>query len=1516
MTFVGINGYNGLTLPNNKTMKKAVSILILCLAVVFGAMPSMAQNDALQRAFHGTAVGQRTINGPQNAKTLDALRLTKRGGMSMANMMKIGRHAKQSPFQSRTLPMSLAKKSVGGLRAPFKANAMPKTINAVLYYTSGSLETGMYSFTTASNAMTLIKADYDLGVCWGAEANNVYYGAINGFMSYITRFDISKDWEEMDYGTTINNSTSLGTCATKDPTSGIIYGCFFTSDGKAYTLSTFSTETLKPTAIGSMRAMYALGCTSKGELYGVGDDNNLYKIDKTTGATTLIGATNTTGKNLTSGAIDPETDIFYYAVNNDTESYLCQVDLATGNATRIYDFADEAELTGMYIPAPLAEEKAPGAPTDLSLSFPAGSLTGTVQFNAPATLYDGQAGSGALTYEISVNGEVVKTGQTAFLATVSEQVTLATSGQKEFQVTVSNQAGTSPKLKGSLYVGQDTPKPVTNVLLSYDGTKMRLTWNAVTEGVNGGYIDPMAVTYNVSLNGVAKAQGITATEFEEAYTEGQMESVQYSVTAVYGGLESGAALSNALSMGILTLPYTNDFSSKNALSGFTVLDLNQDKYTWKLSNDNYVYIEYSTQKMNDWLISPKFRVEAGKIYTVSLKAKCEGYGTKEAFAVMIGDRPEASALTGEVVGVTEIENTDFETFTGTYTATETKNVYLGIHGCSEADQYTLYVDDLSISQGREAKSPAAASGLSVVANPSGELTAEVSFTAPSVDLEGNTLQSLTNIVVKRNGEVVKTFDNPAAGSALSFTDNVTEAAEYTYSVVAANAYGESDAVEASAFIGVNKPAAPENVEISEVGNTGRVHISWQKPTKDVNGYDLPNVPLTYIVAGVNADGTGLEVIEQGLTDTSYDLQAVAEGAEQQFVYYAIFASTSAGMGDGVPTAQIPVGTPYEMPLYESFNGGQLHHLMGVDAVSGSASAQLYKDGDIAGFSSQDGDGYYMGTTFQALNDVAALYSGKINVGAAQNPVLSFFYYTLASDNTNATRVYIIADGKQTLVKEIASMGGTAAWQKVTIDLSAYKGKTIQWRLEAVCNGYTCNLYDNFFVGDQPLNDLGITSITAPVRKPQGESFNIDVTLRNYGTLEAANYTVSLYKNGALKETKTGSEIAPDGTLTLSFSDEMQTIDQNGNQYYAVVEIPNDENSENNTSPKKTVLLKENNFPAASGLTATLQGSVAHLSWTAPDLAQPAQQETEDFESYDSFAINDAGDWQFIDGDKGDTYGFQDGNFPGNGSPMAYILFDASGDFADEELAAHSGTKYMACFSSASVQNDDWLISPCLTGEAQTVSFYAKSFMSKFMESFEIYYSLTGAEKSDFQLLTADQTAAATWTQYSAALPEGAKYFAIRCVSNDKFIFLVDDVTFTRKAPGEGLTLLGYDVYRNGVKLNTSLITDTQYDDATVDASQSQQYVVVAVYDKGDSPLSNVADLQTTGIAAVADNGAQVVSQNGVIEVSDTGGERVTIATLDGKTAYQGKPQGRLVVRARKGVYVVKIGSKTRKVALK
>ena len=169
------------------------------------------------------------------------------------------------------------------------------------------------------------------------------------------------------------------------------------------------------------------------------------------------------------------------------------------------------------------------------------------------------------------------------------------------------------------------------------------------------------------------------------------------------------------------------------------------------------------------------------------------------------------------------------------------------------------------------------------------------------------------------------------------------------------------------------------------------------------------------------------------------------------------------------------------------------------------------------------------------------------------------------------------------------------------------------------------------------------------------------------------------------------------------------------------------------------------------------------------------------ESYTTFSLNPTGTWTWADLDQSATYGFTGITFENSGSPMAAIVFDPNATTpALTSLTPHGGSKLFAFFASTTPPNNDWMISPRLLTSG-TFSFWAKSYTTQYgMERFKVLTSTTDNQTTSFTAITTGSyvTVDTAWTQFTYTIPASAKYVAIQCVSNDAFIFCVDDVQYT------------------------------------------------------------------------------------------------------------------------------------------
>jgi len=167
-----------------------------------------------------------------------------------------------------------------------------------------------------------------------------------------------------------------------------------------------------------------------------------------------------------------------------------------------------------------------------------------------------------------------------------------------------------------------------------------------------------------------------------------------------------------------------------------------------------------------------------------------------------------------------------------------------------------------------------------------------------------------------------------------------------------------------------------------------------------------------------------------------------------------------------------------------------------------------------------------------------------------------------------------------------------------------------------------------------------------------------------------------------------------------------------------------------------------------------------------------------FETYANFVINFA-PWTCMDVDGSTTYGIQGYTWTNVNTAQAYIIFNPTATTpALTSLTAHGGNKMACCFAATTPPNNDWLITPQLTG-ASSIKFWARSYNSSYgLERFKVGIS-PDTNPAHFTIISGTNyiEAPITWTEYTYQITQpGPLYIGIQCVSNDAFFFCVDDVS--------------------------------------------------------------------------------------------------------------------------------------------
>ena len=216
---------------------------------------------------------------------------------------------------------------------------------------------------------------------------------------------------------------------------------------------------------------------------------------------------------------------------------------------------------------------------------------------------------------------------------------------------------------------------------------------------------------------------------------------------------------------------------------------------------------------------------------------------------------------------------------------------------------------------------------------------------------------------------------------------------------------------------------------------------------------------------------------------------------------------------------------------------------------------------------------------------------------------------------------------------------------------------------------------------------------------------------------------------------------------------------------------------------------------------------------------------------------------------------------------------------------------MAAFGSeifgGVVESDNWLVSPQLDRSQQTITFWTKLFNKNYTpETIEVRYATEDVDWADYRLLTTINQVDDKWTERTVTLPYGTMFFALRHTSADKFVVVVDDITYRNSTPsgeGDAMSIIGYRIYRDGELMSTIGPNEVSYTDKNVPEGEHIYNVSVLYSPDIESPMSNTVSI--TGIESLT-----VESEN------------ISIYAADGRLVANDK---NAIDNLKAGVYILK-----------
>lgn len=312
--------------------------------------------------------------------------------------------------------------------------------------------------------------------------------------------------------------------------------------------------------------------------------------------------------------------------------------------------------------------------------------------------------------------------------------------------------------------------------------------------------------------------------------------------------------------------------------------------------------------------------------------------------------------------------------------------------------------------------------------------------------------------------------------------------------------------------------------------------------------------------------------------------------------------------------------------------------------------------------------------------------------------------------------------------------------------------------------------------------------------------------------------------------------------------------------------------------------------------------------------------SEDCESMEDFEINPAGEigWTYYDGDASKTYGVtqcQSTPYKNMYSPMAFQAFNPGMTVPSilDLVQPHSGSKMLVDVSLANGErNNDYMFSPELSFDDDiTLSFYAAAgfYATYGNEEFQVGYTTGDATPDNVVWITEQpQEVGALWTEFTYTLPKEAKHAVIRCVSNQRMFFMLDDI-FVGQKEAETATLTTYNISLDEEEMGNTASRSFNLGRLDDGKHIAKVQTVYSMYDDTKS-YSDFAELifRVNGGLGVSTVASEVLYtyENGVITLG-AAADAAALYDVQGRKVADCKACGIIsTIGCQSGVYVLKV----------
>ena len=130
---------------------------------------------------------------------------------------------------------------------------------------------------------------------------------------------------------------------------------------------------------------------------------------------------------------------------------------------------------------------------------------------------------------------------------------------------------------------------------------------------------------------------------------------------------------------------------------YGILDSNGDGRTWTIGSGVAYYTYSSANAGDDWLISPAFELEGGKLYNFEAAISCALASYPERVEILFGTGEDPTTYTNYILEATDIESSTAQSFAAEVVPEADGEYHIAFHAISDPDQYKLNITGWSLS---------------------------------------------------------------------------------------------------------------------------------------------------------------------------------------------------------------------------------------------------------------------------------------------------------------------------------------------------------------------------------------------------------------------------------------------------------------------------------------------------------------------------------------------------------------------------------------------------------------------------------------------------------------------------------------------------------------------------------------------------------------------------------------------------------------------------------------------------